>query len=80
MILVAVMPDIDLEPHEFSSKRSRGSANAHGLVGLIGLALLFFVWWNRSELSHETLFAVTAGFGLPTGGFLMVFLNQWRGV
>jgi hypothetical protein len=71
---------IDLEPHQFSSGRSRRSANAHGLLGVIGLAILAFIWWNRAEVSNDALFWVTVACGLPTGGFLMVFLNQWRGV
>lgn len=71
---------IDLEPHEFRSRRSRRNANAHGILALVGLGLLTFVWWNRGELTPDTLFGVTVVFGLPTGGFLMVFLNQWRGV
>ena len=74
------MKQIDLAPHEFSSKRSRRNANAHGLMALAGLAVLGFVWWNRGEVTPDTLFWVTLAFGLPTGGFLMVFLNQWRGV
>jgi hypothetical protein len=71
---------IDLEPHEFSSQRSRRNANAHGLLGLVGLAILALIWWHRGELTSDTLFLGTTVFALPTGGFLMVFLNQWRGV
>lgn len=71
---------IDLEPHEFGSARSRWNASAHGLMALVGLAVLVFIWWNRGEVTSNTLFWVTLAFGLPTGGFLMVFLNQWRGV
>lgn len=74
------MQQIDLEPHEFSSQRSRRNANAHGLMALVGLAVLAFIWWNRDEVTSNTLFWVTVSFGLPTGGFLMVFFNQWRGV
>lgn len=71
---------IDLEPHEFRSQRSKRNAAIHGLLALAGFGLLAFVWWNRGELTPDTLFSVTVAFGLPTGGFLMVFLNQWRGI
>ena len=74
------MPDIDLEPHEFRSDRSRWNANAHGVMALIGAAILAFVWWHRAELSAETLFGVAAMFGGCTGAGLVVFFNQWRGV
>jgi len=74
------MPQIDLEPHEFTSKRSRRNAYAHGLAGLVGLLILAAIWFNRADITHETLFWGTMAFSVPTGGFLMVFLNQWRGV
>lgn len=74
------MPEIDLEPHEFRSERSKRNANAHGLMAMVGIAMMAFVWWNRNEVSNDALFWVTVAIGLPTGGFLMVFLNQWRGV
>ena len=71
---------IDQDPHDFRSDRTRRNANAHGLLGIVGLLILALIWWNRAEISHETLFWGTMAFSLPTGGFLMVFLNQWRGV
>lgn len=74
------MPQIDLEPTEYRSQRSRRNANAHGLMALVGVAILAYVWWNRGDLSTDTLYWGTVAFGLPTGGFMMVFLNQFRGV
>ena len=71
---------IDLEPQEYRSQRSRRSAYAHGLAGAVGLIILSLIWWHRGEITLDTLFLGTTVFALPTGGFLMVFLNQWRGV
>lgn len=74
------MPEIDLEPHEFRSARTRRGAVGELLLSVIGIAVLLFIWWNRAELTRETLFGVTLAFGLPTGGFLMAFLNRFKGV
>lgn len=71
---------VDLEPHEFRSERSKRNANLHGLMALAGAAMLAFVWWHRAELTADTLFWGTVALSLPTGGGLIVFLNQWRGV
>lgn len=71
---------IDLEPHEFRSKRSRRNANAHGLVGLVALGFLAWFWTGRHEMSPEILFGVSAMFGGFAGAGLIIFFNQWRAV
>lgn len=74
------MPDIDLEPHEFRSQRSKRNANAHGLMALVALGFLAWFWTGRNEMSTDVLFGVSAMIGGCAGAGLIVFLNQWRGV
>jgi len=74
------MPDIDLEPHEYSSKRSRRNANAHGLMALVAIGFLAWIWTTKDSVSTTALFAATVTFGACAGAGLIVFLNQWRGV
>ena len=71
---------IDLEPDEYRSPRSRRNANAHGFLALIALGILGFIWWNRTGFPIDTLFGVSAMFGGFAGAGLIVFFNQWRGV
>jgi hypothetical protein len=71
---------IDLEPHEFSSKRSKRNANVHGLLALVALGFLGVFWTGRADMPVDTLFGVAAMFGGFAGAGLIVFLNQWRGV
>lgn len=74
------MPQIDLEPHEYRSQRSRRNANAHGFIGLACAVILAGIYLKRSEFDPETLFGVSAMFGAFAGAGLIVFLNQFRGV
>lgn len=71
---------IEAEPHEVRSDRTRRNANAHLGLAVVALAILGFIFWNRSELETETLFGVSAMFGGCAGAGLIVWLNQWRGV
>lgn len=74
------MKQIDLEQHEFRSERSRKNANAHLGIALVCGAVLLLIWFQRHELSYETLFGVSAMFGGFMGAGLIVFFNQFKGV
>jgi len=71
---------IDLEPDEYRSPRSRRNANVHGLMALVALGILAVFWSGRAEMPIDTLFGVAAMFGGFAGAGLIVFFNQWRGV
>lgn len=74
------MKQINLEPHEYRSTRSRKNANFHGLMALVALGFLGWVWSTRADLSTDMLFGGAAFVGGCAGAGLIVFLNQWRGV
>lgn len=71
---------IDLEPHEFRSQRSKRNANIHGVLAAIALGFLAWFWTMRGDIETDTLFGVSAMFGGFAGAGLIVFFNQWRGV
>jgi predicted membrane channel-forming protein YqfA (hemolysin III family) len=71
---------IDLEPHEYRSNRSRRNGLVHLGMALLAIAALVYFWVNRADLTTETLFGVVAMFGGCAGAGLIVFFNQFRGV
>jgi hypothetical protein len=74
------MKNLDLDPHEFRSARSRQNGLVHlGMAAMGGLFLLY-IWANRAELTTETLFGGVAMSGAIVGAGLIVFFNQFRGV
>lgn len=79
-----LMPDIDLEPHEFGerdrrtgkSKRPMSKRAARNWF-LFATAILAFIWWNADELSATTLFGITAMIAFFAGVFAAEWLRDW---
>jgi hypothetical protein len=74
------MPDIDLEPHEYGHHdpktgkiNRRLSKRFFRNCAFVGMAVLGFIFWHRTEVDAGLLFGVTAAFSLETG----VFLANW---